>query len=173
LSGSSIAPGDIILGLPSSGLHTNGYSLVRKVFDIDRDPSALKVSYTELKRTLGEELLQPHRCYHSELKPIFPLVKGLAHITGGGFEGNIPRILPKGLTAQINKHAWQVPPIFKLIQEKGKIKEAEMYQVFNMGIGMVIICSPQQAAELAATLPETKKVGKVIQSTDSKKITIT
>jgi len=173
LNGSSIASGDVILGLPSSGIHTNGYSLVRKVFDIDRDPSALQVSYPELKRTLGDELLQPHRCYYSELKPVLPMVKGLAHITGGGFEGNIPRILHEDLGAQIDKDAWQIPPIFKLIQERGKIKEAEMYQVFNMGIGMVIICSPQQASELAAALPETKKVGKVIQSTDIKKITIT
>jgi len=170
LNGSAISSGDIILGLPSSGLHTNGYSLVRKVFDIDRDPSALKVSYTELKRTLGDELLQPHRCYYSELKPVLPMIKGLAHITGGGFEGNIPRILPQGLAAQISKDAWQVPPIFKLIQERGKIKEAEMHQVFNMGIGMVIICSPRDIAKLTAALPESPKIGKVIQSTDSKKI---
>jgi len=172
LNGNSIALGDILLGLPSSGLHTNGYSLVRKVLDIDRDPSSLQVSYPELKRTLGEALLEPHRCYYSELKPVLPMVKGLAHITGGGFEGNIPRILPKGLAVQISKDTWQIPPIFKLIQEKGKIKEAEMYQVFNMGIGMVIFCSQQQAAELAAALPETKKIGKVIKSTDGKKITI-
>ncbi|MBN2462172.1 MAG: phosphoribosylformylglycinamidine cyclo-ligase [Dehalococcoidia bacterium] len=173
LNGSSIASGDIILGLPSSGLHTNGYSLARKVFDTDRDPSVLQASYPEPKRTLGDELLQPHRCYYSELKPVLPMIKGLAHITGGGFEGNIPRIIPKGLAVQISKDAWQVPPIFKLIQERGKIKEAEMYQVFNMGIGMVIICSPQQASELADALPETKKVGKVIQYTDSKKVIIT
>jgi phosphoribosylformylglycinamidine cyclo-ligase len=83
LSGNSIAPGDILLGLPSSGLHTNGYSLVRKVFDIERDPSSLQVFHPELKRTLGEELLEPHRCYYSELKPVLPMVKGLAHITGG------------------------------------------------------------------------------------------
>jgi len=172
LNGSAIASGDVILGLPSSGLHTNGYSLVRKVFDIDRDFAALQVSYPELKRTLGDELLQPHRCYYSELKPVLPMVKGLAHITGGGFEGNIPRILPKDLAAQISKNTWQVPPIFKLIQESGKIKEAEMYQVFNMGIGMVIICSPKQASTLATTLPEAQKIGKVIQSTDSKKIII-
>jgi phosphoribosylformylglycinamidine cyclo-ligase len=172
LSGNSIVPGDIILGLPSSGLHTNGYSLVRKVFDIDRDPSSLQISYPELKRTLGEELLEPHRCYYSELKPVLPMVKGLAHITGGGFEENIPRILFQGLAAQINKDAWQVPPIFKLIQERGKIKEAEMYQVFNMGIGMVIFCSQQQVAELTTALPETPKIGKVIQSTDGKKIII-
>jgi len=173
ITGRSISAGDIILGLPSSGLHTNGYSLVRKVFKVDRDPSSLQVFYPELKRTLGEELLEPHRCYYSELKPVLPLVKGLAHITGGGFEGNVPRILPQGLTAQINKDAWPVPPIFRLIREQGKVKETEMYQVFNMGIGMVIICSPQQVAEFTAALPETLKIGKVIKSTDSKKITIT
>jgi len=171
-SGKSIAPGDIIFGLPSSGLHTNGYSLVRQVFGIDQDPHSLQVFYPELKRTLGEELLQPHRCYYTQIKPVLAQIKGLAHITGGGFEGNIPRILPRGLAAQINKDYWQVPPIFKLIQERGKIKEAEMYRVFNMGIGMAIICSPQQVAELTTCLPEAKKIGKVIQSTDGKKITI-
>lgn len=172
ITGHSISSGDIVLGLPSSGLHTNGYSLVRKVFKVDRDPSSLQVFYPELKRTLGEELLEPHRCYYRELKPLLPLIKGLAHITGGGFEGNVPRILPQGLAAQINKDTWTVPPVFRLIREQGKIMEAEMYQVFNMGIGMVIICSPQQAAELSAALPEIKKIGKVIKSTDGKKTTI-
>ena len=173
LSGDSIAPGDIILGLPSSGLHTNGYSLARKVFGIDKDPSALNVSYPELKRTLGEELLEPHRCYYSELKRLLSMVKGLAHITGGGFEGNIPRILTQGLAVQIYKNSWSIPPIFKLLQERGKITETEMYRIFNMGIGMVIICSPQRVAELVTALPETKKIGKVIQSTGSEKIIIT
>ena len=172
-SGDSIAPGDIILGLPSSGLHTNGYSLARKAFGIDKDPSALNASYPELKRTLGEELLEPHRCYYSELKPLLSMVKGLAHITGGGFEGNIPRIIPQRLAIQIDKNSWQIPPIFKLIQERGKIPEPEMYRIFNMGIGMVIICSPQQVAKLVTALPESKKIGKVIQSTGSEKIIIT
>ena len=172
LSGNSIASDNIILGLPSSGLHTNGYSLVRKVFELDRDPSSLQVFYPELKRTLGDELLEPHRCYYSELKPVLPMVKGLAHITGGGFIGNIPRILPQGLAAQINKDAWQVPPIFRLIQERGKVKEAEMYQVFNMGIGMVLICSPKHVPELTAALPETKKIGKVIEATGPKRVII-
>jgi len=173
LKGDSITAGDIVLGLPSSGLHTNGYSLVRQVFNIDKNPSSLKVRYAELKRTLGEELLELHRCYYPELKPVLSKVKGLAHITGGGFEGNIPRIIPGGLKAQINKDAWTVPPIFKLIQQRGEIKEAEMYRVFNMGIGMVIICSPQKANELTVALPQTRKIGKVIKSTDSNKITIT
>ena len=172
LSGNSIASGDILLGLPSSGLHTNGYSLVRKVFNIDRVPSSLQIFYPELKRTLGEELLEPHRCYYSELKPVLPMIKGLAHITGGGFIGNIPRILPQGLAAQINKDAWQVPPIFRLIQERGKVKEAEMYQVFNMGIGMVVICSPKHVSELTTALPETKKIGKVIEATGPKRVII-
>ena len=172
LNGNSIASGDILLGLPSSGLHTNGYSLVRKVFEIDRNPSSLQVFYPELKRTLGDELLELHRCYYSELKPVLPMIKGLAHITGGGFIGNIPRILPQGLAAQINKDAWQVPPIFRLIQERGKVKEAEMYQVFNMGIGMVVICSPKHVSELTTALPETKKIGKVIEATGPKRVII-
>jgi phosphoribosylformylglycinamidine cyclo-ligase len=173
LSGNSIAAGDIILGLPSSGLHTNGYSLVRQVFKIENDPSSLHKLYPGLKRTLGEELLEPHRCYYSELKPVLPLVKGLAHITGGGFEGNIPRIIPDGLAAKINKDTWQVPPLFKLIQQQGKIEDEEMYRVFNMGTGMVIICPPQHITELTAALPEAQKIGIVIKSADSKKITIT
>jgi len=103
LDGNSIARGDAILGLPSSGLHTNGYSLARIVFDIDANPSSLNRSYPELGRTLGEELLQVHRCYYPQLKPVLPMIKGIAHITGGGFAGNIPRILPEGIVAHIRK----------------------------------------------------------------------
>ncbi len=172
LTGKYIAEGDIILGLPSSGLHTNGYSLVRKVFKIDRNPSVLQQRFPGLKRTLGQELLEPHRCYYSELKPFLNKVNGLAHITGGGFEGNIPRIIPSGLAAEINKNAWTIPPIFKLIQEQGKIKEEEMYRVFNVGIGMIIICSPQRAMKLKMALPECIIIGKVVKSTGSIKISI-
>jgi phosphoribosylformylglycinamidine cyclo-ligase len=172
LTGKSIASGDVILGLPSSGLHTNGYSLVRKVFQIDKDPSVLERRYPGFKRTLGQELLEPHRCYYSELRPVLPMVKGMAHITGGGFAGNIPRIIPGGLSPHIDKDAWSVPPIFKLIQERGKIKEAEMYRVFNMGIGMVIICSPKHASELTTALPQTVKIGKVVKSTHHNQISI-
>lgn len=170
LNGNTITVNDILLGLPSSGLHTNGYSLVRKVFNIDREPSSLQTFYPELNRTLGEELLEPHRCYYKHIKPVLPMVKGLAHITGGGFEGNIPRILPHGLAAQINKGSWQVPPIFQLIQKQGKVEEAEMYRVFNMGIGMAVICSPDVASELATALPQAQKIGKVIPATDNKRV---
>ena len=172
LKGESITPDDVILGLPSSGLHTNGYSLARKVFDIDQNPSVLQASYPELGQPLGEALLQPHRCYFNEIKPVLAKIKGLAHITGGGFIGNIPRILPQGLAAHINKGAWQVPPIFSLIQKQGNIEDSEMYQVFNMGIGMTIICSPQKVSELSAVLPDARVIGKVIAATKPERVMI-
>jgi len=163
IDSSSIIPDDVILGLPSSGLHTNGYSLVRKVFGIDANPSCLNKFYPELGKSLGEELLQVHSCYYPQLKPALPFIKGIAHITGGGFVGNIPRILPQGLAAHLHNDSWDILPIFKLIQENGNIKEAEMYQVFNMGIGMTLVCSPQQVAKIISILPKAKTVGKIIK----------
>ena len=172
IDGSSIVPGDIILGLPSSGLHTNGYSLVRKVFGINHNPSCLQIFYPELGKTLGEELLQPHHCYYPQLKPFLPLIKGLAHITGGGFIGNIPRILPEGLAAHIHKDSWDVLPIFKLIQEKGNIEKAEMYRVFNMGIGMTLICSSKEVSKLTTALPQAKLIGEIVKAKEGKKVII-
>jgi len=170
LDGSSIVPDDVILGLPSSGLHTNGYSLVRRVFGIDANPSCLNKFYPELGKSLGEELLQVHRCYYPQLKPASPLIKAIAHITGGGFVGNIPRILPEGVAARIKKHSWDIPPIFKLIQKEGDIKEAEMYQVFNMGIGMTIVCSHQQIAKIVSILPQAKTIGEIIKREDEERV---
>jgi phosphoribosylformylglycinamidine cyclo-ligase len=172
IDGSSIVPDDVILGLPSSGLHTNGYSLARKVFGIDADPSCLNKFYPELERSLGEELLQVHRCYYPQLKPALPLLKGIAHITGGGFVGNIPRILPEGVAAHIKKRSWDILPIFKLIQKTGNIKEVEMYQVFNMGIGITIVCSPQQVAKIVSILPQAKVIGKIIKREDEERVII-
>ena len=163
LDGNSIVPGDVIFGLASSGLHTNGYSLARSVFDIDAKPSTLKKSYPELGRTLGEELLQVHRCYYSQLKPALPLIKAMAHITGGGFVGNVPRILPQGVAAHLDRGSWEVPPIFKLIQKEGNIAEPEMYRVFNMGIGMAVVCSPQDVAKLSRIVPEAKVIGRIVK----------
>ncbi len=172
IDGSSINAGDVILGLPSSGVHTNGYSLVRRVFKIEDDPSSLYDFQSELGRTLGEELLQVHHCYYNELKPVLPLIKGLAHITGGGFEGNISRILPHGTCGHLSKRSWQVPPIFNLIQKQGEIAEEEMYQVFNMGIGMTVVCSAQQVDNFTDALPQAKVIGEIINATGGKAIQI-
>jgi phosphoribosylformylglycinamidine cyclo-ligase len=172
IDGGSIALDDVILGLPSSGLHTNGYSLVRRVFGIDANPSSLNKSYAGLGKSLGEELLQPHRCYYLQLKPALPLIKGIAHITGGGFVGNIPRILPQDLAAHLHKDSWDILPIFKLIQKEGDIDEMEMYQVFNMGIGMTIVCSPQQVAKIVSVLPQVKIIGKIIKREDEERVLI-
>ena len=172
LDGSAIAPNDVIIGLPSSGLHTNGYSLARRVFGIDASPSCLNRSYPELGRTLGEELLQVHHCYYQQIKPVLPLIKGIAHITGGGFVGNIPRMLPEGVAAHIRKDSWDILPIFKLLQKEGNIDEEEMYQVFNMGIGMSIVCSLQQVARIVGALPEARVIGEIVEPKDKKRITI-
>ncbi len=161
IMGKAIVAGDTIMGLPSSGLHTNGYSLVRRLFG--ETPSALNTHYPELGRTLGEELLEPHRCYYHQLKPLLPLIKGMAHITGGGLIGNVPRILPQGMAVQFRSQAWAIPPIFQLIQQRGNVAQDEMYRVFNMGIGMVVICSPDNAEQVTKALPEAKIVGEVVK----------
>jgi phosphoribosylformylglycinamidine cyclo-ligase len=170
IMGQNIAVGDTILGLPSSGLHTNGYSLVRKIFGETR--AALDTDYPELGRTLGEELLEPHRCYYNQLKPLLPFVKGMAHITGGGLIENVPRVLPDGVAARLDSRTWTVPPIFWLIQQRGNVDRKEMYRVFNMGIGMVVICSSEDAKKVTEALPEAKVVGEVVKQSDETRIVI-
>lgn len=170
IMGKAIVVGDTLIGLPSSGLHTNGYSLVRKLFG--ETPSALNTHYPELGRTLGEELLEPHRCYYHQLKPLLPIVKGLAHITGGGLTGNVPRILPHGVAAQFHSRAWTIPPIFQLIQQRGNVNRNEMYRVFNMGIGMVVVCSPDNAEQMTKALPEAKVVGEVVKLVGKARVVI-
>ena len=172
VDGSSIKAGDPIIGLPSSGLHTNGYSLVRKIFQIDENPSCLNQFFPELNRTLGEELLEPHRCYYLSLNPLLPQIKGLAHITGGGMPGNLPRILPKGLAAIIERGAWEAPPIFSLIQKKGDIDDQEMYRVFNMGICMAVVTAPGDAAMLIREIPGARLIGEVIKQKEGKRVVI-
>ncbi|MEE8204949.1 MAG: AIR synthase-related protein, partial [Dehalococcoidales bacterium] len=169
-TGSTISGGDALIGLPSSGLHTNGYSLVRKIFDVS--PQGLKQQYPELDLSLGEELLEPHRSYYRQLKRLLPLIKGMAHITGGGFEGNIPRTLPQGLAARIDTGAWLRPPIFGLIKERGNVDSDEMYRVFNMGIGMVVICSPDNVRQIIGALPRAEVIGEVIEQTGEARVII-
>jgi len=169
-TGKTIAVGDIVIGLPSNGLHTNGYSLVRRIFGESK--SALDMYYPELGRTLGEELLEPHRCYFNQLKPLLALIKGMAHITGGGLIDNVPRVLPEGMAAQFHRGRWIIPPIFQLIQQRGNVDQQEMYHVFNMGIGMVLVCSPDNADQVIKALPEAKIVGEVIKQRQEARVII-
>jgi len=148
IDGSRIAPGDKIIALASSGLHSNGFSLARKIL-FDLKEYDLEKAFPELGAPLGEELLRPTHIYvkvFQELKEHFDL-KGLAHITGGGLSGNLPRILPPGCQATIRLGSWEVPPIFSFLQREGGVAEEEMFRVFNMGIGMAVIVAASEAEE--------------------------
>jgi phosphoribosylformylglycinamidine cyclo-ligase len=160
IMGRRIAVGDAILGLPSNGLHTNGYSLARKIFGESK--KSLDVYYPELGRTLGEALLEPHRGYYRQLKPVLTQLKGIAHITGGGVIGNVSRILPKGMAAQLDSRKWTASPIFRLLQKRGNVERREMYRVFNMGLGMVLACPPEKFTRLTKALPEARIIGEVV-----------
>jgi len=139
IDGSRVQRGDRLVGLPSAGLHTNGFSLVRSIFGA----GSYRLYAERLGCTLGEALAAPHRSYLPHVRAIRSMadVHGLVHLTGGGFVENIPRILPEGLGARIDRAAWVVPPVFDLIREIGDVDPLEMYRVFNMGIGMIVIVS--------------------------------
>lgn len=155
LTGAGISAGDAIVGLASDGLHTNGYSLARHVL-FDKAGFSVDRYFPELKSTLGDALLTPHRCYANALLPLLDEfeVKGMAHLTGGGFYDNIPRTLPSDCTAVIDRRAWEPLPIFSLIQEAGRVPEPEMFRTFNMGIGMVVILPRENAPMFVAQLNE-------------------
>lgn len=179
IDGSTIREGDALIGLPSNGLHTNGYSLVRRVLEIgmggdpDRERAVLERQEEALGQTLGEELLRTHRSYVSEMAKVRSLVKGVAHITGGGLIENIPRMLPDGLGARIDPSAWDVPPIFRLLQRRGGLDETEIWRVFNMGIGLVVAVEPSTVGDLCALVPEAIVAGEVVkQTTDDARATI-
>ncbi len=166
ITGATITPGDVLLGLPSSGLHTNGYSLARRVFA----SYDLQTIFPELGEPLIDALLRPHRCYLREITALRDYlrdrersIKGMAHITGGGFEGNISRILPAGTQAVIETDKWSVPPLFALLAKLGNVTKEEQYRTLNMGIGMVIALSPKGALEARCILPELLTVGYVTE----------
>lgn len=142
-----VRKGDLLLGLPSSGLHTNGYSLVRKVF-FEREKLSIDTYIPEFGRTVGEELLAPHRNYLALLKPLIErgLLTALAHITGGGITENLDRVLPQNLDAHVREGSWEVPPVFRFIQSRGQVEPREMLRTFNMGVGMVLVVSPESLA---------------------------
>ncbi len=172
LDGSTTREGDVLLGIPSNGLHTNGYSLVRHVLGLDEDPAPLHEYHPELGQRLGEALLTPHRSYVQLLRPAYPLVKGIAHITGGGLIENVPRVLPDGLGARFDASSWPVPPIFTTLQEMSQISREEMYHVFNMGLGMVLVCDPSRASEVKARIPEAIVVGEVTKASGDKRVVL-
>ncbi len=142
LSGINIKKGDLILGLPSNGFHTNGYSLIRKIIK-DRKLNLERI-YSDMEEPLFMELLKPHRPYRKELEPLLDegIIEGIAHITGGGFFDNISRILPEGTKAVIRKESYEIPPLFNMFKTEGDLDENEAYRVFNMGIGIVFVISP-------------------------------
>src|ERR1041384_4375897 len=153
IDGKSIAAGDVLLELPSAGLHTNGYSLARKLFfDVANYQPSTPIP--ELGTTPGGALLAPHLSYLRPLDGLLDrgVIKGLAHITGGGLTDNIPRILPEGTAVKIKRDSWTTPPLFELLRKLGNVSDAEMYRTFNMGIGMVIVCSESDAETIKTHL---------------------
>jgi phosphoribosylformylglycinamidine cyclo-ligase len=164
IDGRAIAPGDVVLGLPSVGLHTNGYSLARKLF-FEVTGQTPNTFVDELGETVGEVLLKPHLSYLRELDGLLNegIIKGLAHITGGGLLENIPRILPERTAVEIKRGSWPALPVFELMQRTGNIEEAEMFRTFNMGIGMVIVCSAADAREIQNQINPCYVIGRTIK----------
>ncbi len=169
IDGTAIAAGDLIFGLPSNGLHTNGYTLARAALGLALETGAQAADCERLERhepalgeTLSDALLRPHRAYCTELKAALHLIKGMAHITAGGLEENLPRMLAAGLGTRFRRGSWPLPPIFPFIQAAGGIDEAEMYRVFNMGLGLAIAVAPADGAAFQALVPEALEVGTVV-----------
>lgn len=167
IDGSVIAAGDILIGLPSDGLHTNGYSLARAALGLDSEPSEarrrLDVVPEWSDRSLAELLLAQHRSYLPVVAPLFEsnVITGMAHVTGGGIAGNVRRIVPQGMQAVIDVSNWEVPPLFRHIQRTGEISDVEMYRVFNMGIGFVLVVHPSEAAAVMGRLEGACRIGEV------------
>ncbi len=168
VDGGKIKPGDIILGLASSGLHTNGYSLARKVL-LEQHAMSLTETVPALGRPLGDELLEPHRCYWPVIQPLLKarLLKGIVHITGGGLTDNTPRILPVGCQAEVRLGSWQVPPIFDLIGRLGNVPQDDMLRTFNMGIGLALIVAERDLTRVQAALKKNRErfwiIGRIIR----------
>ncbi|HMQ03542.1 MAG TPA: phosphoribosylformylglycinamidine cyclo-ligase [Pyrinomonadaceae bacterium] len=177
IDGKSIEPGDVVLGLPSSGLQTNGYSLARKLF-FEVGNYKVDTFVDELGTTVGEALLDTHQSFLPQIGPLLekqtadegvrvPLIKGLAHITGGGFLENIPRILPEGVGVEINRGRWPEPPIFGLLQRLGNVTDEEMFRTFNMGIGMIVVCAESTIEKIAKDMDIIYDIGRVVKANRS------
>lgn len=170
IDGRSIVPGDVLIGLASTGLHSNGYSLARRVL-LDQAQLSMTSRLPELDRPLGEVLLTPTRIYTKQVLTLIQNcpIKGIAHITGGGITENLPRVFPAGIGAQVQRSAWSVPPIFQAIARLGQVERAEMYRVFNMGIGMILVVPASDAltviARARALSDQAYQIGTIVAST--------
>ena len=170
IDGSAVEAGDALIALPSTGLQTNGYSLVREVFgvaqggDEARDREVLGARVEELGATLGDALLAVHGSFLDAVRPLLPMVRGMAHVTGGGLPGNLPRALPGGLAARLDAASWEVPPLFGHIQRAGGIEDGEMFRTFNMGVGMVLAVAPGDADAVLASAAGSWRIGEVVAS---------
>ena len=168
ITGQDLKAGDVLIGVASSGVHSNGFSLVRKIFEMTKE--SLDTYYDELGKTLGEALLTPTRIYVKAMKSMKDAgvkVKACSHITGGGFYENVPRMLPEGVRAVIKKDSYQVPPIFKLMAEKGDIAEEMMYNTFNMGLGMIVAVDPSQVDTAMEAIRKSGDVPYVVGSIEA------
>lgn len=168
INGENIKPGDVLIGMASSGVHSNGFSLVRKVFDMTKE--SLDTYYEELGKTLGEALLAPTRIYVKALKNVKNAgvtIKGCSHITGGGFYENIPRMLPEGVRAVVKKDSYEVPAIFKLLQKTGNIEEQMMYNTYNMGLGMIVAVDPADVDKTMQAMRESGDTPYVVGSIEA------
>ncbi|MFA7297186.1 MAG: phosphoribosylformylglycinamidine cyclo-ligase [Dehalococcoidia bacterium] len=170
IDGTKIAPGDALIALPSTGLHTNAYSLVRSAFGIAKggDPAHDRAVLDERPEelagaSLGEALLAVHRSYFREIYPLRPLLHGWAHITGGGIVGNLPRIFRDGIGAELDGASWTVPPLFRLIQRAGNVEDAEMFRACNMGVGAVLVVAEADAARVLAAVEGAWRIGTIIE----------
>jgi phosphoribosylformylglycinamidine cyclo-ligase len=163
IDGKQIVPGDVLIGLESAGLHTNGYSLARRVF-FDACGYSPETRLPELGTSIGEALLAPHRSYLRTVRPLLEagLVKGMAHITGGGITENLPRVLPEGSAAAITLRSWTVPSLFRVIQDRGRIATEEMFRAFNMGIGFILVCAEDRADLALRTVHDASDVSAMV-----------
>ena len=168
ITGKEIVPGDTLIGIASSGVHSNGFSLVRKVFEMSKE--SLNTYYDELGKTLGEALIEPTKIYVKALRTIRQggvKIKGCSHITGGGFYENIPRMLPEGVQAVVEKESYEVPAIFRLLAKTGNIEEKMMYNTYNMGIGMVLAVAPADAQKTLELLEQAGEKGFIVGRTEA------
>jgi phosphoribosylformylglycinamidine cyclo-ligase len=155
VDGKALRAGDVLIGLPSSGLHTNGYSLARRIV-FDHLGLTIESVVAEIGGSIGDALLEAHRSYLAPLAPLVAAgaIKGMAHITGGGITDNLPRMLPRGLTARVNRQSWTVPPIFRFLQREGHVPDQDMWRTFNMGIGMILACRAEDRDEVLGRLAD-------------------